>query len=55
MRMQKIREEAAEKERDKYFNITWSVIPIKQEWKVKENLTPCTHNLQRRHGLAGRR
>jgi hypothetical protein len=38
MRTQKMREEAAEKERDKYFNISRSVIPMKQEWKVKEKV-----------------
>jgi hypothetical protein len=35
MRVQKMREEAAEKERDVYFNIIRLVIPIKQEWTVK--------------------
>jgi hypothetical protein len=36
MRMQKMREEVADKERDEYFNIIWPVIPTKQEWRVKE-------------------
>jgi hypothetical protein len=31
MRVQKMREEAAEKERDEYFNIIRPVIPTKQE------------------------
>jgi hypothetical protein len=35
MRACKMREEVAEKERDEYFNITRSVIPTKQEWRVK--------------------
>jgi hypothetical protein len=45
MRAQKIREEATEKERDEYFNTIWSVIPMKQEWRVKEKVdvpTPTT-------------
>jgi hypothetical protein len=36
MRAQKMREEVAEKERDKHFNDIWQVIPMKQEWRVKE-------------------
>jgi hypothetical protein len=39
MRVQKLREKATEKERDKHFNTIWSVIPLKQEWmdwSVKE-------------------
>jgi hypothetical protein len=47
MRVKKIREEAAEKERDKYFNIIWTMIPTKQEWRVKENIdtpAPTTSN-----------
>jgi hypothetical protein len=36
MKVQKMREEAAEKERDEYFNIIWLVIPIKKEWRVEE-------------------
>jgi hypothetical protein len=31
-----MREEAAEKERDEHFNDIRSVIPAKQEWRVKE-------------------
>jgi hypothetical protein len=38
MRAQKIREEAAEKERDKHFNNIRPVIPTKQEWRVKEKV-----------------
>jgi hypothetical protein len=40
-----MREEAAEKERDKYFNIIRPVISMKHEWRVKENVdtpTPTT-------------
>jgi hypothetical protein len=33
-----MREEVAEKERDEYFNTIWSVIPTKQEWRVKEKV-----------------
>jgi hypothetical protein len=36
MRAQKMREEAGEKKRDKYFNVIRLVIPMKQEWRVKE-------------------
>jgi hypothetical protein len=36
MRMQKLREEAAEKVRDKHFSTILSVILMKQEWRVKE-------------------
>jgi hypothetical protein len=36
MRAQKMREEAIEKARDEYFNTSRSVIPTKQEWRVKE-------------------
>jgi hypothetical protein len=36
MRAQKMREEAAEKERDKNFNNIRPVILMKQEWRVKE-------------------
>jgi hypothetical protein len=35
MRVQKMREEATEKERDENFNDIWPVIPTKQEWRVK--------------------
>jgi hypothetical protein len=38
MRAQKMREEAVDKERDKYFNTIWSVITMKQEWRVKEKI-----------------
>jgi hypothetical protein len=42
MRVQKMREGTVEKERDDYFNIIWPVIPMKQEWRVKEKLdTPA--------------
>jgi hypothetical protein len=36
MRVQKMREEATEKERDEHFNNIWPVIPTKQAWRVKE-------------------
>jgi hypothetical protein len=36
MRVQKFREEVAEKERDEHFNTVRSVISTKQEWSVKE-------------------
>jgi hypothetical protein len=36
MRAQKLREEAAEKERDEHFNTIRSVVPVKQEWRAKE-------------------
>jgi hypothetical protein len=36
MRVQKLREEAGEKERDKHFNIFRPMFPIKQEWRVNE-------------------
>jgi hypothetical protein len=42
-----MREEAAEKERDEHFNDIWSVMPMKQEWRVKERAntpTPTTSN-----------
>jgi hypothetical protein len=45
MRVQKMRGEASEKERDEYFNIIWPVILMKQEWRVKEKvdtLAPMT-------------
>jgi hypothetical protein len=42
MRAQQIRKEAAETERDEYFNIIRSVIPTKQECRVKEKVdTPA--------------
>jgi hypothetical protein len=45
MRAQKMRDEAAEKERDEYFNTIRPVIPMKQEWRVKkkfDTLAPMT-------------
>jgi hypothetical protein len=45
MRAQKMREEAAKKEREEYFNIIWPIIPTKQEWRVSEKvdtLAPTT-------------
>jgi hypothetical protein len=33
-----MREEAAEKERDVHFNDIRQVIPLKQEWRVKEKV-----------------
>jgi hypothetical protein len=36
MRVQKMGEEAAEKERDVLFNDIRLVVPMKQEWRVKE-------------------
>jgi hypothetical protein len=47
MRAQKIREEVAEKERDRHFNTIRSVIPMKQEWRVKEKVNapaPTTYD-----------
>jgi hypothetical protein len=42
MRVQKMREEAAEKERDEYFIVIRPVILTKQEWRVKEKVdTPA--------------
>jgi hypothetical protein len=38
MRAQTMREEAAEKERDEHFNTIQLVIPMKQEWRVKEKV-----------------
>jgi hypothetical protein len=38
IRVQKMREEADEKERDECFNIIQLVIPMKQEWRVKEKV-----------------
>jgi hypothetical protein len=37
MSAQKLREEATEKERDDHFNTIRLVIPMKQEWRVKDN------------------
>jgi hypothetical protein len=45
MRAQKMREEAAKKKRDKHFNDIRPMIPMKQEWRVKEKantLVPLT-------------
>jgi hypothetical protein len=42
MRAQKMREEATEKERYKHFNTILPVIPIKQEWRVKEKVDAPT-------------
>jgi hypothetical protein len=43
MRAQKMWEEEVENERDEYFNIIRSVIPTKQEWRVKEKVnTPLS-------------
>jgi hypothetical protein len=42
MRAQKLRKEADEKERDEYFNTIRSVIPTKQEWRVKEKTMTWT-------------
>jgi hypothetical protein len=36
MRVQKMKEEATEKERDEHFNTIRPVIPMKQQWRVKE-------------------
>jgi hypothetical protein len=36
MRVQKLREEAAKKERDEHFNSIWPMFLTKQEWRVKE-------------------
>jgi hypothetical protein len=42
MRAQKMRKEAVENERDKYFNIIRPVILMKQDWRVKEKVdTPA--------------
>jgi hypothetical protein len=38
IRPQKMWEEAAEKERDEYFNTIWPVILMKQEWRVKKKV-----------------
>jgi hypothetical protein len=42
MRMQKMREEATEKETDVHFNTIQLVIPTKKEWRVKEKVTAPT-------------
>jgi hypothetical protein len=38
MRAQKLKEDAAEKERDEYFNTIRPMFPRKQEWRVKEKI-----------------
>jgi hypothetical protein len=38
MRVQKMREEAGEKERDEHYNNFRPVIPTKQEWRVKQKV-----------------
>jgi hypothetical protein len=42
MRAQKLREEAAEKERDEHFNTIQPMFPTKQEWRVKEKTNTPT-------------
>jgi hypothetical protein len=42
LRAQKLREEAVKKERDEHFNAIWSVILMKQEWRVKEKTNTPT-------------
>jgi hypothetical protein len=39
MRVQKLREEAVEKERDGHFNTIRPMFPTKQEWRVKEKVS----------------
>jgi hypothetical protein len=36
MRVQKLREDATEKERDEHFNTIQHMFPMKQQWRVKE-------------------
>jgi hypothetical protein len=36
MRVQKLREDTTEKERDEHFNTIQPMFPMKQEWRVKE-------------------
>jgi hypothetical protein len=38
MRVQKLGEEATEKEWDEHFNSIWPMIPTKPEWRVKEKM-----------------
>jgi hypothetical protein len=40
MTAQKMWEEAVKKERDEYFNVIRSVIPMKQEWRVNATSHP---------------
>jgi hypothetical protein len=42
LRAQKLRDESAEKERDEHFNAIRPVIPMKQEWRVKEKTNAPT-------------
>jgi hypothetical protein len=42
MRGQKLREEAAENKRDEHFNTIRLVIPMKQEWRVKDKTSTPT-------------
>jgi hypothetical protein len=42
MRTHKLREEAAEKERDEHFNTIWPMFPTKQEWRVEEKANTPT-------------
>jgi hypothetical protein len=42
MRVQKLREEVAKKERDEHFNTVQPMIPTKQEWRVKEKTSNPT-------------
>jgi hypothetical protein len=42
MSAQKLREEATEKKRDEHFNTIQPVIPMKQEWRVKEKTSTPT-------------
>jgi hypothetical protein len=47
MTMQKMREKAAEKKRDEYFNVIRPVILTKQEWRVMEKVNapaPTTYD-----------
>jgi hypothetical protein len=42
LRAQKLREEAAKKERDEHFNTIWPMFLTKQEWRVKEKTSTPT-------------
>jgi hypothetical protein len=42
MRVQKLREEVAKKERDEHFNTVQPMISMKQEWRVKEKTSNPT-------------
>jgi hypothetical protein len=50
MRAQKMREETAEKERDEHFNTIWSMIPLKQEWRLKE-MSNISHKISIRNNI----